>query len=312
MDEELRKEKRRQWEEQQKQKAAQQNEASSSTAAPSSSSSTSAGYGSSSAPVAAESAASSSSSSSQAAQKAEAAAPPPVVGSARERRHTENPVDVVVSVPRALTTEEMFEQQAEASSAPAGVLPNARRVHILPVGSSPVEDHRRLELLAPTLRSMRDSKVIVRTGLFMNASNQEFVVVKSEPDEALLVAETDYFVEGLAIQRFEKVQFICLWDFEHCKDGQEASALFNEYISPHFRKRNSSGQAGSVCSVGEIMKINGLEFQVMAAEPTPPDLGIIDTNTMVFVDWDSTPEFSRIHIVPFQDTLPAADRKSVV
>eukprot|EP00409_Alexandrium_fundyense_P008175 CAMPEP_0195047688 /NCGR_PEP_ID=MMETSP0347-20130606/39186_1 /TAXON_ID=2932 /ORGANISM="Alexandrium fundyense, Strain CCMP1719" /LENGTH=47 /DNA_ID= /DNA_START= /DNA_END= /DNA_ORIENTATION= len=27
---------------------------------------------------------------------------------------------------------------------------------------------------------------------------------------------------------------------------------------------------------------------------------------MVFVDWDATPEFDKIHIVPFQDTLPHA------
>jgi len=49
-----------------------------------------------------------------------------------------------------------------------------------------------------------------------------------------------------------------------------------------------------------------LEFRVHAAEPSPPEIGIIDANTMVYVDWDVTPEFEKIHIVPFQDTLPHA------
>eukprot|EP00913_Durusdinium_trenchii_P003089 g2854.t1 len=35
--------------------------------------------------------------------------------------------------------------------------------------------------------------------------------------------------------------------------------------------------------------------QVMAAEPVPPEIGLVDLNTVVFVDWDSTPEFSKIH-----------------
>jgi len=54
------------------------------------------------------------------------------------------------------------------------------------------------------------------------------------------------------------------------------------------------------------MKIFDLNFQVMAAEPSPPDMGIIDANTVVYVDWDETPEFDKTHIVPFQDTLPGA------
>lgn len=188
-----------------------------------------------------------------------------------------------------------------------GAKPNCRRAHILPVGTFQLEDSRRLELLAPRLREMRQKQELIKTGLFLSATGQEFVVVKSEPDEAVLVSETDYYVEGAPIRRFEKVQFICLWDFEHARTGQDASSLFSEYISPYFRSVAESGEnIGNILAVGDVLKIFDLDFQVMAAEPAPPDIGIIDANTMVFVDWDSTPEFTRIHIVPFQDTLPAA------
>merc|ERR1712072_704875 len=63
---------------------------------------------------------------------------------------------------------------------------------------------------------------------------------------------------------------------------------------------------GNVVTVGESVKIFDKDFKVIAAEPTEREFGIIDQSTMVYVDWDSTPEFDKIHIVPFQDTLPGA------
>lgn len=83
--------------------------------------------------------------------------------------------------------------------------------------------------------------------------------------------------------------------------------LFNEYIRPYFRSITDSGEdRASVVTVSQTLPIFDLEFQVLAAEPCPPELGIIDNNTMVFVNWDSVSEFEKIHIVPFQDTLPHA------
>jgi hypothetical protein len=173
--------------------------------------------------------------------------------------------------------------------------------------SPDTNDQRRLELLAPQLRELRNSKAPIQTGLLINSSDHEFVVVKSDPDVSVLGLETDYFVEGDPIRTFEKVQFICLWDFQSANVGSDPSVLFNDYISPHFKELADGDEAlGNIVAIGDTMKIKDMEFQVMAAEPSPPDIGLIDTNTMVFVDWDSTPEFEKIHIVPFQDTLPHA------
>eukprot|EP00931_Biecheleriopsis_adriatica_P122591 TRINITY_DN97599_c0_g1_i1.p1 TRINITY_DN97599_c0_g1~~TRINITY_DN97599_c0_g1_i1.p1 ORF type:complete len:443 (+),score=99.81 TRINITY_DN97599_c0_g1_i1:65-1393(+) len=184
--------------------------------------------------------------------------------------------------------------------------PSARRVHILPVGNSPAEGNRRLELLTPILRQLRSSKTPIKTGLILKVPpDHEFVVVKSDPDEALLMPETDYFVEGIAVKKFEKVQFICMWDYEQVRTDQDATTLFQDYILPHFRDRLSDDMT-NIVTIGDIQTIRGLDFQIHAATPSPPEMGIIDKDTMVYVDWDSTPEFSRIHIVPFQDTLPAA------
>ncbi|OLP88001.1 hypothetical protein AK812_SmicGene30713 [Symbiodinium microadriaticum] len=200
---------------------------------------------------------------------------------------------------------EAAEAAAAKNETGSSLKPNARRVHILPVFPSSCDQSQRLEILSPLLRSMRNSQTPVKTGLFLRPAGYEFVVVKCEPDDALLAMNTDYFIEGSPLKRFEKVQFICLWDFERTRTDQDATALFQEYINPYFKRLNSN-EVTSIVSVNEQLQINGMEFQVMAAEPVPPEIGIVDLSTVVFVDWDNTPEFSKIHFVPFQDTLPAA------
>jgi len=61
--------------------------------------------------------------------------------------------------------------------------------------------------------------------------------------------------------------------------------LSNEYISPFFRSiADSNEDVCNIASVGDVMKIFDLSFQELAAEPSPPDMGIVDTNTMVYVE----------------------------
>lgn len=182
-----------------------------------------------------------------------------------------------------------------------------RKAHILPVGPSDVGVDWRLNAMADELRRKRTAKETVKSGTMIRSNGRDFIVVKCEPDDGYLAPETDYFVEGDPVVRFEKVQFICLWDFESSNVGEDPSRLFTEYVSPYFRSRAENGEdVESLVTVGETLKIFDLDFQVMAAHPSPPEVGIVDSNTMVYVDWDSTPEFDKIHIVPFQDTLPGA------
>jgi len=203
--------------------------------------------------------------------------------------------------------------QQESAPAPArdaaeGEPKGIRRVHILPIGPN-VDScgEPRLQLLASELRRLRNEQVRVRNGQFLHASGHEFVVVKADPEDSVLVPETDYFVDGDYVLRFNKVQFICLKDFQSAAESEDPTTLFAEYISPYFKSiADSDLGIGNVVTVGESVKIFDKDFKVIAAEPSDRDFGIIDVNTMVYVDWDSTPEFDKIHIVPFQDTLPGA------
>jgi len=182
----------------------------------------------------------------------------------------------------------------------------ARRIHILPVGGDPATEGGRLNMLAPELKALRSRKEHIKTGLFMRPQGHEFIVVKVEPENSILAPETDYFVEGAPIQRLGKAQFIGLWDFESRGSREDGSALFTDYVSPYFKSLAIPGEdKGTIITMGEVLRIFDLDFQVLESDPQA-EVGILDANTMVFVDWDITPEFEKIHIVPFQDTLPHA------
>jgi len=209
---------------------------------------------------------------------------------------------------RASATSTPNGPSASESPQPTANAP-VRRLHILPVGPDPDSTgQQRLQLLSPELRRIRSEKATVKTGMFIKSSGLEFCIVKCDPDSGYLDADTDFYVDGDFIVRFLKVQFICLWDYSTGNANEDPSVLFSNYISPYFRSltENGEGKYGNVVAIGDTIKIFDLEFQVMVAEPSRPEIGIIDSSTMVYVDWDTTPEFDKIHIVPFQDTLPAA------
>jgi len=196
----------------------------------------------------------------------------------------------------------------DSSSAP-GEKPSLRRLHFLPLGNTADESgQRRLDLVAPELRRRRSAGDFIREGQVLKSNGHIFVVVKSDPETGgVLSQETDYFEEGDPVWHFEKVQFICLWDFESRAAGGDPGVLFSEYVGPYFRSITDSGEdMGALLSQGQTLKIFDLEFQVMATDPATNDLGFVDCSTTVYVAWDETPEFDKIHIVPFQDTLPHA------
>jgi len=199
----------------------------------------------------------------------------------------------------------------ESTAAPLqkGELNPIRRLHILPIGpSADSSGQARLQLLSPELRRLRTEEIRVCSGLFLKSGDHEFVIVKADPDQGLLAADTDFFVDGDFVLRFDKVQFMCLKDFNvPTAETEDATALFSDYISPYFKSIADSEQGvGNVITIGDSVNIRDKDFKVVAAEPASCEIGIIDVNTMVFVDWDSTVEFEKIHIVPFQDTLPGA------
>jgi len=179
-----------------------------------------------------------------------------------------------------------------------------QRLHLLPFAEADVVlgGRSRIDFVAPELRKKRSRQEVVRTGDILRHEDLDFAVIKCEPAEGVLASETDYFVDGSPVVSFEKIQFSA-WG--PCEMSSEA--LFSECISPYFKGDfvpfgNSGAKRVRLFYHNMVFQIGNIYFQVEATEPL--GLGVVTNMTEIFANWDKTPEFEKVHIVPFQDTLP--------
>lgn len=201
-------------------------------------------------------------------------------------------------------------------SAPAGVrsaqgtLPPLRRLHILPFAEADTKIGRRarIDVVAPELRRKRQTQEVVMQGDLICHDDLDFAVTNCEPDEGPLGADTDYFFDGAPIVAFEKIQFSCWGPTEMTSD-----TLFSECLAPffkdHFRATGTPGsepQKVRIFQNDQVFKIGEVSLHVEATEPAGPCIGVVTAQTEIFANWDKQAEFDKIHIVPFQDTLPRA------
>jgi len=56
--------------------------------------------------------------------------------------------------------------------------------------------------------------------------------------------------------------------------------------------------------VNDSDQSGGKQFVITATEPA--GIGMLDKSTCVYVDWNTTPAFLRVHCLPFSDTVPQA------
>ncbi|KAJ1610546.1 hypothetical protein OIY81_1578 [Cryptosporidium canis] len=69
------------------------------------------------------------------------------------------------------------------------------------------------------------------------------------------------------------------------------------YIEPYFQRRKREP-----IYIGRKLEIDGVSFLVWACDPS--QIGVIDRDTEIYINWDCFGEFKRIHVMPFSDTLP--------
>ncbi|CAE7242203.1 blc [Symbiodinium sp. CCMP2456] len=88
-----------------------------------------------------------------------------------------------------------------------------------------------MEVLADTLRQIRNDKQVVRSGDILRAKDADFVIIKSDPSQGCLGMETDFFLEGSPLPCFTKVQFSA-WG----QTQMTPETLFRQYIKPFFKR----------------------------------------------------------------------------
>jgi hypothetical protein len=193
---------------------------------------------------------------------------------------------------------------SEQNSEQNGEIEFVRKVHILPFmeTEAKIVGKSRFETIGPELRRMRAAKEIVTQGSLLRHDGFSFAVTNCEPAEGQLGHETDYFLDGPALIPFQKIQFSCWGPVEYSAD-----TLFTEVIAPYFKgefKAHGSAEAKKVRIFTHdlVFKIGEISVHVEALDPA--GTGVVTTETQIFALWDKQAEFDKIHIVPFQDTLP--------
>lgn len=179
------------------------------------------------------------------------------------------------------------------------------RVHLLPIGTAEdkVDTGDRLAKIAPALRLRRERGEIVKGGDVLRHDGLEFAVIKCEPEEGSLASETDYFLDGSPVTFFEKIQFSA-WGPEE----MSSENLFCKLVVPHLKSDygwyTADCQRVRLFTCGQTFQIGDVNFHVEATEPA--GIGVVTNQTEIFANWDTTPEFEKVHILPFQDMLPSA------
>jgi hypothetical protein len=184
------------------------------------------------------------------------------------------------------------------------------RVSLLPIQDIPGEtdsEQLRHEALKDNLKRLGDQGTTVESGMLVKTNmGIDFVVVKCAPDRGFITANTIFFVNGPVLPRLRRVQFVGLRAHRR-GENQEASRrqLMNDHVSPHFRSLFAASRVGVVC-LQDTPKFRGLPFLVSTLDPDTVGWGLVTNDTEISASLHSLPEFTRIHVIPFSDTLPSA------
>jgi len=139
-----------------------------------------------------------------------------------------------------------------------------------------------------------------------------FCVIGCSPDKGVVDSNTVVFTSGPVLPRVERLQLIGLQQHSSSKRGpgldseDHRQQLFNDHVSPHFKSIFPDSSSCGMVHLGSVQEMCGVNFEISAFEPEAQGWGIVDRHTQIFTCVHPLPEFGRIHVVPFSDTLPSA------
>jgi hypothetical protein len=182
------------------------------------------------------------------------------------------------------------------------------KVHILPVGEEVIEPERETSAFAFLSSAAQAGTHLEKGSLFTDDKGRKFAVVATMPSEGGVPHDrTELYVNGPYLLKLEKLQLVALCSPSESEESTDQSSdrLFQDIVAPYMRSHLSESHT-EVVSLGHTLKIgDSNRFVPIAMEPSPDDgLAVITTDTMVYIDTEHSGEFERIHVLPFQDTLP--------
>ncbi|CAE8718929.1 unnamed protein product, partial [Polarella glacialis] len=137
----------------------------------------------------------------------------------------------------------------------------------------------------------------------------EFGVVSCVPARGSIGQQTEIVCSGLSVPVLTRVQLTCL-EASAGEEDEDENQLYQDSVKPWLVKhRETRRQDGChhlvVVSQDQVLTIKGIEFGVRALDPAGR-CGAIDASTSIFVSYVETPVLTKVHVLPYGDTLPAA------
>ena len=180
------------------------------------------------------------------------------------------------------------------------------KIHILPIDQNLSEAQREEEAFSFVSTKAQKREIVHQGAQFFDEQHKvKFAVVATEPAQGGIPDDrTEIFVNGPFVAKLDRLQLIAL-----CAPSEEpaeeiSDRLFREVVGPYMREHVTESQT-VVVSMGHALRIGNDRFVPVAMDPTPEDgLAVVSLETVVYIDADQSGEFERIHVLPFQDTLP--------
>lgn len=153
-------------------------------------------------------------------------------------------------------------------------------------------------------------RTAVCVGQVFSAGGVEFGVVTCTPRRRGAVTSlTEISVSASPVPLLSRVQLACL---DARGSACDESSLYQEHIRPLLlRARTERKIAGGRYLLAlvqdQVLLGPDVEFGVRAMDP-PGRYGAVDETTEFYVNQEETAVFSKVHILPYEDTLPCAYR----
>ena len=195
------------------------------------------------------------------------------------------------------------------------------KVHILPVGEN-VDESDRLVAATTFLSKKLDENSKVERGQVFTEGGKTYVVVGTEPVMGgKITRETDFFVTGPPVTELTRLQLVALVADGTANSSSSPSAddvsdkLFRENLAPYIEGLLTGNKTLLISGPNEIVHVGDVSYVATAMEPSCTDtttsseaattsVAMISKDTLVYIDVDQAGEFDRVHVLPFQDTLP--------
>lgn len=157
------------------------------------------------------------------------------------------------------------------------------------------------------IAAQKDAGLKLQASEVFQAVELEYAIVACAPPAGGQVsAETEINVCRTPVPALNRVQLMYLGD--DCVDND--NALYPNYIRPLLvqrreARRQEGGRGLLAVAKDLVLNASGRDFGVYALDPAG-QYGVIDEKTDVFVSCLDTSALAKVHVLPYEDTLPAA------